>query len=408
MQPYSKRFFTVISITAVLLLVLLTSVAFAGGIVLAPQLMSTAQAAPRAVGDSEIVAAYEDQLAAIYEEAVDSVVKIDVTVFRNSVNNNSESGPTPDFSPFTPFPPDDFPLQGQGSGFVWDTEGHIVTNYHVVSGAEEVVVTFADGAQADAEVIGSDPDADLAVLKVDLPAEDLEPLAIGDSDNLHVGQLTVAIGTPFGQDFTMTSGIVSAIGRTIRSGNGQYSIPTVIQTDASINPGNSGGPLLNRLGEVIGINTQILSRSGSNSGVGFAVPINIASRVVPTLIAGQAYEYSWLGISGNDLNSDIADFLQLPANTHGALVAAVAEGGPAELAGLRGVEQVEEVNGQSFPVGADIIVAINGEAVDGINDVITYLVQSTKPGDEITLDVIRADGQPASLTVTLGVRPHDQ
>jgi S1-C subfamily serine protease len=395
-------------VTAVLLLVLLTSVAFAGVIVLAPQLMITAQAAPLAVADLEIVAAYEDQLSAIYDEAVDSVVKIDVTVFRSTVNNGSEDSPMPDFSPFTPYSPEDLPLQGQGSGFVWDTQGHIVTNYHVVSGAEEVVVTFADGAQFDAEVVGSDPDADLAVLKVDLPAEDLKPLAIGDSDNLHVGQLTVAIGTPFGQDFTMTSGIVSAIGRTIRSGNGQYSIPTVIQTDASINPGNSGGPLLNRLGEVIGINTQILSRSGSNSGVGFAVPINIASRVVPTLIAGQAYEYSWLGISGNDMNSDIADFLKLPANTRGALVGSVAEGGPAELAGLRGVEQVEQVNGQSFPVGADIIVAINGEAVNGINDVITYLVESTKPGDQITVDVIRADGQRATLDVTLGVRPHDQ
>jgi S1-C subfamily serine protease len=138
------------------------------------------------------------------------------------------------------------------------------------------------------------------------------------------------------------------------------------------------------------------------------VPINIASRVVPTLIAGQAYEYSWLGISGNDMNSDIADFLKLPAKTRGALVGSVAEGGPAELAGLRGVEQVEQVNGQSFPVGADIIVAINGEAVNGINDVITYLVESTKPGDQITVDVIRADGQRASLDVTLGVRPHDQ
>jgi S1-C subfamily serine protease len=254
--------------------------------------------------------------------------------------------------------------------------------------------------------VGTDPDADLAVLKVNLPASELKPLAIGDSDTLRVGQLTVALGTPFGQEFTMTSGIVSAIGRTIRSGNGLYSIPQAIQTDASINPGNSGGPLLNRRGEVIGINSQIYSRTGSNAGVGFAVPINIARRVVPTLIAGNTYEYAWLGISGGDLTQDIRDYLKLPSSTRGALVTSVTEGGPAEQAGLHGVERVQRVNGQPFPVGADIITAINGQPVSSINDVITYLVASTSPGDKITLDVIHADGQPGQVEVTLGVRPH--
>lgn len=418
MKQISVRFYTLLSIGVLALLVFMTTLGFAGGLVLAPSLANSAIASPLlpkadrspqladiSDSDSEILAAYENALGSIYEASVPSVVRINITQFADSSGLNG--GPLlPEDSPFG-FPNPDgfsFPRQGQGSGFVWDSEGHIVTNYHVVEGAEKVDVLFENGVNLEAEVIGTDPDSDLAVIKVDLPADELVPLPIGDSDSLKVGQLTVAIGAPFGQDFTMTSGIVSAVGRTIRSGNTPFSIPAVIQTDASINPGNSGGPLLNRQGEVVGINTQILSRSGSNAGVGFAVPIDIAKRVVPSLIADQSYDYAWLGISGNSLASEVAELMNLPADTKGALIVGLAEGGPAEDAGLLGSEETETVEGLPYRYGGDIITAINGTDIEGINDVIRYLVDETRPGDEITVDIIR-DGEIMQLEVTLGSRP---
>ncbi len=256
----------------------------------------------------DIVAAREEVLARIYEDSLPSVVFVRV-VHRLDPDDRQFGG---DF--FGGIPRDRFDeyQHGSGSGFVWDEEGHILINWHVVEGSDSVSVVFADGEEFEAELLGGDPDSDLAILKIDTAQRQVKPLPRGDIDDLRVGQLALAIGSPFGQDFTLTSGIVSALGRTIRSRSGPYSIPLVVQTDAPINPGNSGGPLLDRLGQVIGINTQILSQSGANSGVGFAVPIDIAKQVVPDLIEHGKYEYAWLGISGATLTADVVEHMGLP------------------------------------------------------------------------------------------------
>jgi serine protease Do len=306
--------------------------------------------------------------------------------------------------PATFFTPDEFYQEGQGSGFVWDQEGHIVTNNHVVEGADEVEVVFWDDTVVEGKVIGADPDSDLAVVEVDLPAEELHPVELGDSDELKVGQLAIAIGNPFGQAGTMTRGIISALGRTFTPGDSPFSIPEMIQTDAAINPGNSGGPLLDFEGRVIGINTLILSRSGSSSGVGFAVPINMAKRVVPVLIEEGEYQYAWLGITGQDLIPAIVGAMDLPAGTRGALVIEVGEGGPADEADLRGSTETVEIKGRPLTIGGDIILAIDGTPVQDMDDVIVYLVKNTRPGQEVDLFILR-NGQEQKFTVELGERP---
>ncbi len=409
-KQFKFSFYVFAMIGAILTLALLATAAFAGGVALAPQLNSTAQAAPAVQSANpatdDMLAAYENALTGIYDTALPSVVEIVVTqkVERDSSHQfNFDFGPS---GPRSQQQPDNPYRFGQGSGFVWDTEGHIVTNYHVVKNADSVEVIFADGARLEAKVLGGDPDADLAVLQVEEPAGGLKPLPLGDSDSLQPGHLTIAIGTPFGQDFSMTSGIVSAVGRTIRSGNSSYSIPEVIQTDAAINPGNSGGPLLNRHGEVIGINTMIISQSGSNAGIGFAVPINIAQKVVPTLIKGQDYEYAWLGISGTTLSTEAANEMGLPADTTGALVISVAQDSPADKAGLRGSDKTLTIAGREFPFGGDVITAIDGQAVGDMDDLIAYLVEQLRPGDKADLTIIR-DGQSETVTVTLGSRPNN-
>jgi len=413
MKNRPSSLYVVVSVTIVATLLFVILGAFAGGLILSPHLLDEVQAAPASqlsqVDKEELVAAFEQSLIDVYEGAVPSVVNISVTkkVDANILENF-------DLHPFIPSPnnpdnpggPDQFFFdQGQGSGFVWDGEGHIITNNHVVSNAEEIVVHFANGKTVDAELLGSDPDADLAVIKVDMPASELQPLAIGDSADLRVGQLAIAIGNPFGQDFTMTTGIVSALERTIRSGNTPFSIPEVIQTDAPINPGNSGGPLLNRHGEVIGINTQIISRSGGSSGIGFAVPVNIAKRVIPTLIEGKSVDYAWLGITGRTMDPGAAEAMNLPADTTGALVIAVSKDGPAEKAGLLGSDQLVAVSGLDLEVGGDVITAIDGRAVENMDDLIAYLISDYQPGDQVELAVIHSDGARESMTVTLGKRP---
>ena len=275
-----------------------------------------------------LVAAQEKVMTRIYQKVLPSVVNI--KVIRVQEGNAG-----------TRRLPEDFRERGEGSGFVWDVFGRIVTNQHVVGEAKTVTVIFPDRSQAEAKVLGGDPDSDLAVLELEQPVEGLVPIDLGDSNDVLVGQLAIAIGAPFGQTFTMTSGIVSAVGRTIRSSSSNFSVPEVIQTDAPINPGNSGGPLLNRHGRVIGINTQIISRSGSNAGVGFAVPINIAKMVVPSLIEEGKYEYSWLGISGQPIAPDVAQLMELPEGTQGALVIAVNEDSPADEGGLAGSDRTE-------------------------------------------------------------------
>ena len=300
--------------------------------------------------------------------------------------------------------PDELYQEGQGSGFVWDQEGHIVTNNHVVEGADEVEVVFWDDTVVEGQVIGTDPDSDLAVVEVDLPVEELHPVELGDSDELKVGQLAIAIGNPFGQAGTMTRGIISALGRTFTPESSPFAIPEMIQTDAAVNPGNSGGPLLDSQGRVIGINSLILSRSGSSSGVGFAVPINMAKRVVPTLMEEGEYKYAWLGITGTDLTPTIVESMGLPAGTQGALVVEVGEDGPADKAGLRGSIETVEIKGRPLEIGGDIILTIDGTPVQDMDDVIFYLVENTRPGQEVELSILR-DGQEQELAVELGERP---
>jgi serine protease Do len=405
-------------LTAFLLLAMLGS--FAGGLVLAPYLSGSAQAAAalsapqaqtnQAVQVGDPLAAYENALSDLYQATVPSVVSIRVT---QRLDGQTQLSPFEFNNPDEPLPqerqqvpPEEFFDRGLGTGFVWDTAGHIVTNHHVVANATEIEVVFADGRAAPAELLGSDPNSDLAVIKVDLPASELQAVTLGDSDALEVGQLTIAIGSPFGQEFTMTSGIISAVGRTIRSGNAAFSIPEAIQTDASINPGNSGGPLLDRTGAVIGINSQILSRTGVNNGIGFAVPINTAKQVVPTLIKGENYEYAWLGISGATVTSEVVDEMKLPAGTAGALILDVSKDGPADKAGLVGSDKTVDVAGGELQLGGDVITAINGQPVKAMDELIGYLVQATRPGDTIDLQLIRAGGKQETVSVTLGVRPN--
>jgi S1-C subfamily serine protease len=311
--------------------------------------LPTAEPPPPAPLDITISVDEEEQLIAdIFRQVSPSVVHIQV-VQRLVVVVPDIS----DWSEMLPLPPD-FPgaqefqeggeayQRGEGSGLMLDKEGHIVTNYHVVMDAEKVEVIFLDGTVARAKVVGSDPDSDLAVLQVDVDLGLRHPATLADSDELLVGQRAIAVGCPFGQEWTVTAGIISALGRTLPSGNSQYSIPEMIQTDAAINPGNSGGPLLNAQGEVIGVNTQILSRSGSWAGVGFAVPSNIVRQVVPVLIEEGEYVYPWLGLQGTDLSLALIEAIDLPTGTRGALVRQVSVGGPAEKVGLRGSDETVE------------------------------------------------------------------
>lgn len=290
-----------------------------------------------------------------------------------------------------------------GSGFFYDTEGHIVTNNHVVEDSTEIRVILADGSQVPAEVVGTDPDADLAVIKVDVPAERIVPAVLGDSDEVRVGQWAIAIGNPFGLERTVTRGIISALGRVFPQESG-YSIANLIQTDAAINPGNSGGPLLDIRGRVIGVNTMIVSDTGVYAGLGFAVPVNMVRRVVPALIEEGTYGHPWLGIQGYTITPELAEALDLPVE-QGALIASVTEGGPSDRAGLRGGTRSVQVPGyvEPVPAGGDIIVGIDGRTVTGMDTIISYL-DYTEAGQVVTLDIIRG-GQQRSVEVTLGRRP---
>jgi len=345
--------------------------------------------------------AEERLVATIYERVAPSVLHIRVVQHVSGMDMPRIEIPG---WPESSEPPRDFYRQGEGSGFVWDTDGHIVTNYHVVQGAEKVEVTFLDGTTAPAEVIGTDPDSDLAVLQVDLPADRLHPVTLGDSDALFVGQRAIAIGNPFGQEWTLTTGVVSALGRTLPSGTSQFSIPEMIQTDAAINPGNSGGPLLDGDGRVIGVNTMIISQGQSSAGVGFAVPVNVVRKVVPVLIDEGHYAYAWLGIVGRDLDRDTAIAMELSADQRGALVIEVTEGGPAEEAGLHSSDKTVTIDGTDARTGGDIIIAVDDQPVYGMDDLIVYLVKETQPGQEIALTILR-EGEERQVKVTLGERP---
>ncbi len=294
---------------------------------------------------------------------------------------------------------------GSGAGFVYDTEGRIITNAHVVRDAELVRVYFSDDTIAQARILGFDNDSDLAVLQVEVPTEILKPVVFATSADLQVGQLAIAIGNPYGYERTLTVGHISALGRVLRQ-ESAFSVAEVIQTDASINPGNSGGPLLNSRGQVIGVNSyyQTSNPFGGSVGIGFAIPSDLVRLVVPELIAHGRYRHPWLGISGYALSPDLVSALNLPVE-RGALVATVVEDGPAARAGVRGGTETAEVSGypNPIPTGGDIIVRIDNVPVHGMDDIITYL-QRTHVGQQVMLTVIR-DGKEMTIPVELGERP---
>ncbi len=301
--------------------------------------------------------------------------------------------------------------ESQGSGFVWDNQGHIVTNNHVVEGSDALRVTFRDGIQLPAELIGTDPDSDLAVVKVDPTLVELIPVEQGWIDEVTVGQRAIAIGNPFGLEGSMTTGIVSAVGRSVPSQTG-YNIPLAIQTDAAINPGNSGGPLLNERGQVIGVNFQIQSAVRSNSGVGFAIPINIVQRVAPALIRDGVYKHAWLGISGQTYSPAWAEALGFPVEARGAYINTVRAGGPSGRGGLRGATRDTDVVldiGVSGPIylqsGGDLITAIDDRPVRTFDDLLIYLESERSPGDRVEVTVLRPNAGETRLTITLGERP---
>ncbi len=348
-------------------------------------------ASPEIPPPDTAILSLEDQVAAVYETMGDAVVNIAVTTISH------------DFF-FNPVP-----QEGSGSGFVYDDEGHIITNYHVIEGADEIQVTFADGTSMMAELVGADATYDLAVLRVATPPEPLRPVVMGDSTALRVGQFVVAIGNPFGLEQTVTFGVVSSLGRVIESPDGRY-IGEAIQTDASINPGNSGGPLLDLHGRVIGVNAQIISPSRASAGIGFAIPANIVKRVVPELIAHGRYGHPWMGVIffPVGLNAQLAaDFERLGVENvpdTGVLVTDVLRGSPADQAGLRAGDTAVTFRRTRINLGGDVIVAINGDPMRTPQELIAYLGAHTWPGEVIDMTVIR-EGEQLTLSMVLGERP---
>jgi S1-C subfamily serine protease len=296
-----------------------------------------------------------------------------------------------------------YPEEGAGSGFVYDKEGHIVTNYHVVEGAQSIEVSFGEDLSVPAEVVGTDPLNDLAVLKVDVPPDKLVPVELGDSSTLQVGQWAIAIGNPFGRfERTLTVGVVSALNRTLELESGRI-IRNLIQTDAAINPGNSGGPLLDSKGRVIGVNTAIVSPSRASAGVGFAIPVNVLKRVVPELIAYGRYRHPWLGVIGYTITPTLARRLNLPVD-QGVLVAQVYRGSPAHKAGIRGAKDQVVIGSRIILVGGDIITAIDNTPIKGIDFLNAYLEDNTQVGQTVELSILR-DGKPLKVKVVLEEEP---
>jgi putative serine protease PepD len=320
---------------------------------------------------------------AVYEKAADGVVNITSTAVQMDFFFNV------------------FPTQGSGSGAILDAKGNILTNHHVVANAQKLEVALADGSRWPAKLIGSDPDNDLAVIKIDAPREKLKVIPMGDSKNLRIGQKVLAIGNPFGFERTLTTGVISSLGRTIRSEVGTL-IEDVIQTDAAINPGNSGGPLLNSEGEIIGINSAIISPSGGNVGIGFAIPVNTAKRLIPELISKGYVTYPWIGATIQTLIPEVAKYLKLKIE-RGALIAEVVKGGPADKAGLKGGSQRVQVGNMIVLVGGDIVVKADDQEIKTNEELIRY-VREKKIGNSVTFKVYRKD-KFENVKITLGERP---
>ena len=333
------------------------------------------------LGDESILSVEKNlSLVELFEKSEEGVVRIDV----DKINSFREGSSV-------------------GSGFVFDLFGNIITNAHVIDNADNITVTFLDGSQYNASIVGMDKFTDIAVINVEEKPDYLHPLEIGDSSTLKVGEPVAAIGNPFGLSGSMTSGIVSQIGRLLPSHDTGFSIPNVIQTDAAINPGNSGGPLLNMNGKVMGINTAIQSGTGQSAGIGFAVPSNTISKVVPVLITEGKYSHPWIGISGQDINPDLAKIRNLN-HSKGFLIVTVIPDSPAEMAGLKGVSEIEKIDNKEYPKDGDIIISVDGKEVRKISDILIHLQEEKSVGDEMILGIIR-DGEQMDIILTLVVRP---
>ena len=332
-------------------------------------------------GDETILSTKKSfTLVELFEKSESGVVRIDV----DKINSSLETG-------------------SLGSGFVFDDLGHIITNAHVVESASSVTITFLDGSQYNAQIIGSDKFTDIAVIKVEEKPRYLHPLQMGDSSTLKVGEQVAAIGNPFGLSGSMTSGIVSQIGRLLPSQDTGFSIPNVIQTDAAINPGNSGGPLLNMAGKVMGINTAIQSGTGQSAGIGFAVPSNTILKVVPVLIEKGKYSHPWIGISGKDIDPELAKVRDLD-QSKGFLIVTVVPGSPAEIAGLKGVSEIKIIGDKEYPADGDIIISVDGKEVRKISDILIHLQEEKSVGDEMILGILR-DGEVMHIILALVERP---
>ncbi len=340
--------------------------------------------------ESQAAPSQEDRIISVYESAGPSVVNITSLsyVYYRFLGN--------------------VPQEGTGSGFIYDSSGHIVTNYHVIQGADQLMVTLTSGKTYTAQVVGTDPSNDLAVIHIDVAGDLPSPLVLADSSRLRVGQSVIAIGTPFGLDQTLTTGVVSALGRVIESPEANQFIGEAIQTDAAINPGNSGGPLLDLGGQVIGVNSQILSTSGSSAGIGFAISSNTVARVVPELIVHGSYPHPWLGIQTLDLDALTVALLRKAGMDltveHGILVTGFESGAPAQAAGLQSGNQVARFGQYLLPVGGDIIVAVNDVSVKSLGDLTVYLEEEASVGDTVRLAIVR-NGVQRAVSVKLAARP---
>jgi len=343
-------------------------------------IISNGHDATKLGGESILSVEKSLSLIELFEKSEEGVVRIDVVKINSFRGGNSV-----------------------GSGFVFDLFGNIITNAHVIDNADNITVTFLDGSQYNASIVGMDKFTDIAVINVEEKPDYLHPLEIGDSSALKVGEPVAAIGNPFGLSGSMTSGIVSQIGRLLPSHDTGFSIPNVIQTDAAINPGNSGGPLLNMNGKVMGINTAIQSGTGQSAGIGFAVPSNTISKVVPVLITEGKYSHPWIGISGQDINPDLAKIRNLD-HSKGFLIVTVIPDSPAEMAGLKGVSEIEKIDNKEYPKDGDIIISVDGKEVRKISDILIHLQEEKSVGDEMILGIIR-NGEQMDIILTLIVRP---
>jgi serine protease Do len=386
-------------------------IALAGYGLLAPSTSPPAATPPAATpATAGVLAALEGTLEHIYTQVNPSVVNVQVE--ERQVVRSTALPETSGFRSRRSASPQEGGERirlGVGSGFVWDTAGHIVTNNHVVAGADRITVTLSDGTAVPATVVGTDPESDLAVARVDLPADRLRPVQLADSTRVKVGQLVTAFGNPFGLQSTMTVGFISALGRVLPADSDKehgpsYTIADVLQTDAPMNPGNSGGVLVDDAGRVIGMPSAIVSPVGVSAGIGFAIPSAVVQKVVPVLIQTGHYEHPWLGVSGTSLTPALAAAMGLTPEQRGALVVDVVPGGPADHAGLHGSDRHVTIDDERARLGGDAIVALDGQPVKGFDDLVTMLDRQTEVGQTVSLTVL-SHGQEHTVKVTLAARP---